>query len=218
MRKKKNRFLLFCCSFIPGAGELYLGFMNMGLSLLMSFALLTVIVGFTGIGILSFMPAVLWVYSFFHANNLGSLTDEQFYNMEDTYLFGFSNTDIESIRKSLAGRYRKALAIILIILGISMLWNVAMDFIYYTVGYEFYDRYIAPYTSVISHTMPQLVISIIIIWFGIRLISGKKVELDILDEKNEEMGIKNESMGSKEEQINGKNDDKWTGRPDRREW
>lgn len=218
MRKKKNRFLLFCCSFIPGAGELYLGFMNMGLSLLMSFAILTVIVGFMRIGILSFMPAVLWVYSFFHANNLGSLTDEQFYSMEDTYLFGFSKTDMESIRQSLYGRYRKALAIILIILGVSMLWNVAIDFICLTVGDYFYDRYIAPYTGVISSIMPQLVISIIIIWFGIRLISGKKVELDILDEKNEEMGIKNESMRPKEEQENGKNDDKWSGRPDRREW
>ena len=202
MRKKKNRFLLFCCSFIPGAGELYLGFMNMGLSLLMSFGILSVIVGFMGIGVLAFLPAVLWVYSFFHANNLGSLNDEQFYSMEDTYLFGFSNTDMESIRKSLSGRYRKVIAIILIILGISMLWNVAMDFIYYTVGYEFYDRYIAPYTNVISHTMPQLIISIVIIWFGIRLINGKKVELDILDEKNEEMGIKNEGIKPGEQQKN----------------
>lgn len=203
MRKKKNRFLLFCCSFIPGAGELYLGFMNMGLSLLMSFALLTVIVGFTGIGILSFMPMVLWVYSFFHANNLGSLTDEQFYSMEDTYLFGFSKTEVESIRQSLYGRYRKALAIILIILGFSMLWNVAIDVIHMTVGYDFYERYILPYSSVIENTLPQLVISIIIIWFGIRLIRGKKVELDILDEKNEEMGIKNESVKPWEQQKNG---------------
>ncbi len=204
MRKKKNRFLLFCCSLIPGAGELYLGFMNMGLSLLMSFALLTVIVGFTGIGVLAFMPMVLWVYSFFHANNLGSLTDEQFYSMEDTYLFGFSKTEMESVRQSLYGRYRKALAIILIILGVSMLWNVAIDFIYITVGVDFYRRYIEPYTGVISSTLPQLVISIIIIWFGIRLISGKKVELDILDEKNEEMGMKNESMEQWEQQKDGK--------------
>lgn len=203
MRKKKNRFLLFCCSFIPGAGELYLGFMNMGLSLLMSFALLTVIVGFTGIGILSFMPMVLWVYSFFHANNLGSLTDEQFYSMEDTYLFGFSKTEVESIRQSLYGRYRKALAIILIILGLSMLWNVAIDGICMTVGYGFYERYILPYSRVIENTMPQLIISIIIIWFGIRLIRGKKVELDILDEKNEEMGIKNEGVKPWEQQKNG---------------
>ncbi len=199
MRRKKNRFLLFCCSFIPGAGELYLGFMNMGLSLLMSFGILTVIVGFMGIGILAFMPAVLWVYSFFHANNLGSLTDEQFYSMEDTYLFGFSNTDMESIRKSLSGRYRKVLAIILIILGVSMLWNVAIDCICLTVGYDFYYNYILPYTGVVERTMPQLIISIVIIWFGIKLISGKKVELDILDEKNEEMGIKNENMESGEQ-------------------
>ena len=44
MKKKKNRFFLFCCSLWPGAGELYLGFMKTGLSLLGIFALSVVVV------------------------------------------------------------------------------------------------------------------------------------------------------------------------------
>ena len=39
MKKKKNRFLLFCFSFLPGAGEMYLGFMKTGISLLSIFAI-----------------------------------------------------------------------------------------------------------------------------------------------------------------------------------
>lgn len=185
MRKKKNRFLLFCCSFIPGAGELYLGFMNMGLSLMLTFAVTTVIVGFTNIGILSFIPMVIWVYGFFHANNLGALSDEEFYRMEDTYLFGFDNNEIKSIKESLSGRYRKAAAIILIILGISMLWDVVTDYIYDIVGHDFYYRYIGRYIDSINNEVPQLIISIVIIWCGVKLIRGKKVELDRIEERDE---------------------------------
>ncbi|MCH5255669.1 MAG: hypothetical protein J1D87_00190 [Lachnospiraceae bacterium] len=185
MRKKKNRFLLFCFSFLPGAGELYLGFMNMGLSLILTFSLLWVVVGVTSIGILSFLPMVLWVYSFFHANNLGALSDEEFYRIEDTYLFGLDHKEMESLKKSLSGRYRKVAAIILILLGISMLWDVTTDYIYDMVGPDFYYAYVARYVNAISSDLPQLIISIVIIWCGVKLIRGKKIELDNIEESTE---------------------------------
>ena len=37
--KKKSRFLTFCFSLLPGAGEMYMGFMRMGLSLMLLFIL-----------------------------------------------------------------------------------------------------------------------------------------------------------------------------------
>lgn len=182
MRKKKSRFLLFCFSFIPGAGELYLGFMNMGLSLMLAFALMAVVIGVTNIGILSFLPMVLWAYSFFHANNLGALSDEEFYRIEDTYLFGLDYREMESFKKTISGRYRKVAAIILILLGVSMLWKVVTDYIYDIVGPDFYYAYIARYVNAISSDLPQLIISIVIIWCGIKLIRGKKTELDKMDD------------------------------------
>ena len=188
MKKKKNRFFLFCFSFIPGAGELYLGFMNMGLSLLLTFALLVVVIGVTNIGILSFLPLVLWVYGFFHANNLGALSDEEFYRTEDTYLFGLDHKEMESLKKSISGKYRKAAAIILIILGISMLWNVATDYLFYIVGADFYYEYIAYYVDAISSDLPQLIISIAIIWCGVKLIQGKKIELDKTEDNDSQQG------------------------------
>lgn len=207
MRKKKNRFLLFCCSFIPGAGELYLGFMNMGLSLMLTFAVTTVIVGFTNIGILSFIPMVVWGYSFFHANNLGALNDNEFYSMEDSFLFGLSNNEVESIKESLSGRYRKAAAIILIVLGISMLWNAVTDYIYNIVGQDFYYRYIERYVNSISNEAPQIIISIVIIWFGVKLIRGKKVELDKIEKDEDVYGsMGRNTNGNMNGNVNGSMD------------
>ena len=38
--KKKSRFLSFCFSFLPGAAEMYMGFMKTGMSLMLVFFLL----------------------------------------------------------------------------------------------------------------------------------------------------------------------------------
>lgn len=37
MTKQKKGFLLFLCSLIPGAGELYMGFRKQGLSIMLLF-------------------------------------------------------------------------------------------------------------------------------------------------------------------------------------
>ncbi|MCI8355555.1 MAG: hypothetical protein HFI47_10905, partial [Lachnospiraceae bacterium] len=37
--KKKSRFLTFCFSMLPGAGEMYMGFMRTGVSLMLLFFL-----------------------------------------------------------------------------------------------------------------------------------------------------------------------------------
>ena len=185
MRKKKNRFLLFCFSLLPGAGEMYLGFMKTGVSLLSIFAICTMLTSYTGIGILAFLPFVVWVYSFFHANNLGALSDEEFYRIQDGYLFGLSETGIDSIKDSIAGKYRKALAVILIILGASMLWQSFCRILRHLVGNDFYYAYISRFTGIISNDVPKIIIAFVIIWLGVKLIQGKREELDKLDEVKE---------------------------------
>ena len=40
MTKKKNRLFTFCCSLLPGAGEMYLGFFKHGVSTMALFFLL----------------------------------------------------------------------------------------------------------------------------------------------------------------------------------
>ncbi len=47
MQRKKSRFWLFMWSLIPGAGDMYLGFMKMGISLMLGFMALIVVTGIT---------------------------------------------------------------------------------------------------------------------------------------------------------------------------
>ncbi|MCM1040733.1 MAG: hypothetical protein NC314_13510 [Roseburia sp.] len=182
MRKKKNRFLLFCCSFCPGAGELYLGFMKMGLSLLLIFALSVMFVSYSGIGVLTFVPMVIWVYGFFHANNLGGLSDEAFMQVKDEYLFGIGAEDTESVKDFFTGKYRKVFAVILILLGVSMAWQTVCRTIRYVVGNDFYFQYISPITGYISNEVPRAIVGIAVIWIGVKMIQGKKRELDQLED------------------------------------
>lgn len=186
MKKKKNRFLLFCLSFLPGAGEMYLGFMKMGLSLLCVFALMIIITVYSNIGVMGFAVFVVCVYGFFHANNLGALSDEEFYRIEDEYLFGLGEKDMDSLKDFVMGKYRKVFAAILILFGISMLWQTFCRCLRHMVGSDFYYKYISGFMSTVSTDVPRMIIALLIIWFGIKLIQGKKEELDRL-EKTEEM-------------------------------
>ena len=185
MKKKKNRFLLFCLSFLPGAGEMYLGFMKMGLSLLSVFALMVIITVYSNIGVMGFAVFVICVYGFFHANNLGGLSDEEFYKIEDEYLFGLGEKDMNSFKDFFMGKYRKVFAVILILFGVNMLWQAFCKCLIHIVGDHFFYLYINEFTRIINRDVPRAIVGIAIIWVGIKLIQGKKEELDSLEEKEE---------------------------------
>ena len=85
------------------------------------------------------------------------------------------------------GKYRKGLAIVLILLGINLLWNVICD-ILYDIFYMFeLSDYFYEITSSIGNGVTRVAIGVAIIWFGVKLIKGKKVELEEA-EKVEEIG------------------------------
>lgn len=78
MTKKKNAFLTFIFSLLPGAAEMYMGFMKMGLSLMGVFFGLAILGSFFGQGIFLIADVVVWFYGFFHAHNLRAMDDEDF--------------------------------------------------------------------------------------------------------------------------------------------
>lgn len=174
MKKKKNRFLLFLCSLVPGAGEMYLGFMKMGVSILLGFMLSIAVVAFTMLDWLAVIPVTIYVYAFFHANNLGGLDDAAFEAMEDEYLFGMDA--LQDWKFKLTGKYRTASAVVLIIIGISMLWNVVLDQLLDIFGWE--NVYLSVIYSFIESDLPRMVIGIAVIWAGIVMIRGKKAAPD----------------------------------------
>lgn len=170
MKKKKNQFWLFVFSLIPGAAHMYIGFMKMGLSFMTGFLLSCAVVGITNISVLAVFPVIIYVYAFFHANNIGSLDDEQFEAMEDTYLFGFADMDYS--RFKLNRKNRNIAAVVFIILGVCMLWNVGFDMLRDYMGWD--NPFIRTVYYFVQEDLPRAVIAIAVIWFGVSLMRGKK--------------------------------------------
>lgn len=170
MKKKKNRFWLFVFSLIPGAGHMYIGFMKMGLSFMLGFFLACGVVGITNIAVLAVFPVTIYIYAFFHANNVGSLDDETFAVLEDEYLFGFADMDYS--RFKLNRKNRNIAAVVFIILGICMLWNVGFDMLRDYMGWD--NPVIRTLYYLVQNELPRAVIGIAVIWFGVSLLRGKK--------------------------------------------
>jgi len=171
VKKQKSRFWTFIFSLIPGAGEMYMGFFKQGISIMGLFWLVAALSGLLGLGaILAILP-ILWFYSFFHVHSLKTMPEDEFYTVEDDFLFGFDNgipNKGEFIQK-----YRKMLSISLIVVGFFILWRVVCG-ILIDILPAFYTEYIFALESMV----PQTVIGIGIIYLGIYLIKGKKKELD----------------------------------------
>ena len=175
-RRKKSGFLTFCFSLIPGAGEMYLGFMKMGVSLMGLFFAVIVVGGFLNVASVMLIDVIVWFYSFFHVNHLVTLPDDEFYMVEDDYFF-----HIDALirnRDLLLTKYRKLTSYCLIFLGAAVVWQNAINFFH-----RFLGRYLAipePFRDMLfwfTQRAPQMVVAVGIILLGIWLIQEKKSSL-----------------------------------------
>ena len=171
MQKQKRVFLLFIFSLIPGAGEMYMGFKKQGLSIMLLFWGVFAVGSFTGMDWLIFLIPIIWFYSFFNVHNLKSLSEEEFYSIEDSYVFHMD--ELAGDISSLVSHHRKLTAILLIILGASILWNNIVDFFYMIL-----PGYLADVLGTFAYHLPQLVIAVCIILAGIYILTRKKDELN----------------------------------------
>ena len=86
MIRKKSSFLTFCFSLLPGAGQMYMGFMKRGVSLMSAFFLLIFLSSWLNLGPLMFAMPIIWFFAFFDTHNLRAMPDDEFYAMEDSYI------------------------------------------------------------------------------------------------------------------------------------
>lgn len=136
------------------------------------------------IGPLTIVLPIIWCYSFFNVHNMYSLSDEEFYALEDDYIFYLDRIlPINQWSK----QQNKIVAGILIIAGICIFWNECVDYLIGSWIYVWFSESIANSISQFLHTLPRLVIAVILICVGIRMIKGKKVQLDLEEEKKEEL-------------------------------
>lgn len=175
MINKKSSFLTFCFAFLPGAGQMYMGFMKRGLSLMAGFFFSIFLSTWLDLGPLLFISVILWFYAFFDTFNLRSLPDDEFYAIEDDYLTipGLNKSTSQILQK----KYRTILALVLIAFGLIILWNNLCDILLFIIPSEIYDI-----IRNFGHYFPQLLIGFAIIVLGVYLIIGKKKELEETDD------------------------------------
>ena len=178
MQKQKRGFWLFIFSLIPGAGEMYMGFKKQGISIMLLFWGVFAIGSCTGMDWLIFLIPIIWFYSFFNVHNLKSLSEEEFYSVEDSYVLHMDKLlgDVDT----LLSHHRKLTAIILIVFGASILWNNLVDFFY-----MIFPGYLAEVLGSFAYHLPQLVIAVAIIFAGIYILTRKKDALDKEQQKSD---------------------------------
>lgn len=162
MQRKKNKFLTFLFSLIPGAGEMYMGFMKMGVSLMTEFFAVIWLASISQVSELLLLDVILWFYAFFHVHNIAGTSDALFAQIKDEYLIPFYEIDNEGRARTL----RRFCAVVLIILGTVMLWNMFMEII----GSILYLPGV--------HYVPKVLIAAGLIVLGIVMIQGKKKEME----------------------------------------
>lgn len=179
MKKQKHGFWVFIFSLIPGAGEMYMGFKKQGLSIMLLFWGAIALASITGLGWLAMFLPVIWFYSFFNVHNLKSLSEEEFYSVEDNYILHmdqFSGDMGKFLQK-----HQSAAAWVLILLGICILWSRFTSLLYLIVPTNIVD-----YVYNICNSLPQIIIAAGIIAAGIYLLTQQKKKLKQETETKEE--------------------------------
>lgn len=182
MTRKKNKFWNFCFSCMPGAGQMYQGFMKKGLSIMAVFFGLLALIAYIGSDELLFCLPVIWFYGFFDGIHTNSLPDEEFSKLKDEYLF--VNAEFDGINWK---KFRIPAAILLIFVGGYSLLRSFVDSLVENgiFGWN------SPIIYAIENMLPKTIFSIAIICLGVYLIRGKKEELD-QKEYGDAMNIKDE--------------------------
>lgn len=164
---KKNIFLTFCFSFIPGAGQMYQAYMKRGVSIMTIFALIVGIMAVVPIPLFAIPIPVIYAFSFFDTYNIRNKigTDKE---EKDDYVWNNTNF-MDIINKINFKKKNTAVGVILILIGIyiilnSVIYNIAMRFDIYIVE-VFID-------SITRYLVPIL-ISAISIGIGIKFISKR---------------------------------------------
>ena len=165
----KNGFLTFCCAFVPGAGQMYQGYMKRGLSLILTAALIMMFTSLLSPAIV--LMLVVWMYSFFDTFNLRAQIVAGT-APEDDYLFHFDPHD-RRLRAMLDNR--KVIGWLLIAFGSliayqTLIMNTLGDLVYRW-GHT-HPVFRALY--LVMDSLPDVVVCVTLIVCGVWLVKGPR--------------------------------------------
>ena len=163
---KKNLFLTFCFSFIPGAGQMYQDYMKRGVSICILFVTCISIAIMTSLPIFVMPALIVYAYSFFDTYNIRNKIGTE-NSMKDEYIFasdGFKSLGIHFNKKN------NFIAVIFILIGIYVLLNNVLLSIASRYELEFMRTII----RMILNYLPSIIIAGASIGFGIKFIGKGK--------------------------------------------
>ncbi|MCR4568117.1 MAG: hypothetical protein K5769_08690 [Pseudobutyrivibrio sp.] len=169
--RRKNKTIEFFLSFIPGAAEMYMGFMKNGLSIMCTAAIFFLI---ARVSILMTAFLIVWFFAFFHARNMAHLSEEELGQIEDRYFYE-EFTDGRKI--VMTKKLKKIIGAIIIVAGVSMIWGTVVQCLARLIPDEYWVGF---YSTV--RAIPEFILFILFIVLGVHLIRGKKDDLDKYDE------------------------------------
>lgn len=160
----KNKFLTFLFSLIPGAGQMYLGFMRRGVSLMLLFTLVIAVAAGFYMGFLCILLPVIWFYAFFDAMNLSSLPFDQQRLIQDEFLFGL-DSPASGKWKNLLQKRHVFVGVLFILGGAYLLFeNLVRPLLW-----QFFENSVF---RGIFRSIPTIVVAVAIICLGVYLVKG----------------------------------------------
>lgn len=171
---KKNLFMTFIFSFIPGCGQMYQKYPKRGLSIMIIGALTWVLM-FMLDSLLFIIPFIIVeAYSFFDTFNLRNMSDEERSNYVDQYVWKTEGyKELVPVKTNVKGN--KFAGIILIVLGA----YIALDKILLSFAQEFGHQSsmfepIWRIYDIFHQRVPVILVAIACVIIGIKMIKKEK--------------------------------------------
>lgn len=183
---KKSSFLTFCFAFMPGAGQMYLGYLKRGASFMAVFFAVCALAAFLGLQPLLFLLPIIWFYAFFDTFNIKHMTDEQRLQTKDDYFFDID----KSLLKSFIEKNNLIVGGVFIFLGIYMLYsNLLLPVLGRILDSISYDMW---WIWNILNSVPTLFIAVVIIYIGLRLVRGPRQTMAAIEQDSDFTEFKGE--------------------------
>jgi len=181
---KRNRIFSFVFSLVPGLGQMYIGMMRRGVSMLFAFCALFALSMYLQIEWALFFLPVLWAYGFFDFWNLVRMDSDDFAELDDMPFWG-EGLGLDKMRYSIG------IGVAVIIVGFYALIRSMSDFLSRLFPEELYWWMI--------YDLPQMLVAVAMIVIGVWLIVHKKRRMDcesVEEDANIDFLMQDESLAA----------------------
>lgn len=170
---KKNMVLTFICACIPGCGQMYMGYMKRGASLMFWFCAISALAALTYTEVILFALPVVWAYAFFDTFNLRNLSPQQQQTMGDFFIPSPAWLGKAGDNKWLENmRFGRIAGWVLIAIGVLVVYGNFWDLLYS------YTWNLSPELAAWISRLPALVIAVVVIVVGLRMLRTTPKQAD----------------------------------------